>query len=76
MRRGRSIALRLVGGLVGIAAVLTLGTVAFVYSGHEHREAVTSIAREFFGLMEKDSRAKSPIVNASPSPAREGGMIK
>ena len=76
MRLARSIALRLIGGLIGIAAVLTLGTAVFVYSGQEHREAVASVARQFFVLMEKDSRAKSPIVNASPSPTQEGGMIQ
>jgi hypothetical protein len=73
---GRYIVPRLIGWLIGVAVALTLGTAALVYSGQEHREAVTSIAREFFILMEKDSRAKSPTVNASPTPMPEEGIIQ
>jgi hypothetical protein len=76
MRIGRDIALRLFASLIGMAALLTVGVTAFVYSGPEHREAVTSIAREFFQLVEKASRAKSPLVKASPSPTHEGGTIQ
>ena len=76
MRLGRSIALQLVASLLGTAALLTIGVTAFVYSGEEHRAAVTSIAREFFVSLEKASRAKSPIVNATPSPTPEGGIIQ
>ena len=76
MKPARYIVLRLIGGLIGIAAVLTLGTAAFVYSGDQHREAVTSIARKFFVLVEKASRTKSPLVNASQSPTPEGGVIR
>jgi hypothetical protein len=76
MRLGRSNALRLIASLIGVAAFLTVGMTAFVYSGQERREAVTSVAREFFGLMEKASRAKSPLANASSSPTQEGGTIQ
>ena len=76
MRPGRSIALRLIGWLVSMTAVLTLGTAAFVYSGDQHREAVTCVAREFFVLLEKASRAKGPLVSARPSPTPEGGAIQ
>ena len=76
MKPARYTVLRLIGGLIGIAAVLTLGTAAFVYSGDQHRDAVTSIAREFFVSLEKASRAKSPLVNATPSPTPQGGTIQ
>jgi hypothetical protein len=76
MRLGRSIAVRVIGGLMGMAAVLTVGITAFVYSGQERRSVVTSIAREFFVSLEEASRAKSSIVNATPSPTPEGGIIR
>jgi hypothetical protein len=73
---GRYLVPRLIGWLVGIAAVLTVGITAFVYSGDQHREAVTAIARGFFVLVEKASRSKTPLVNASPTPTQEGGTIR
>ena len=76
MRQGRSIALRLIGGLIGMAAALTLGTAAFVYSGQEQREAVTSIAREFFVFVERASRVRRPPISALTSPTPEGGVIQ
>jgi len=76
MRQGRSIALRLIGGLIGMAAALTLGTAAFVYSGQEQREAVTSIAREFFVFVERGSRVRRAPVSALASPTPEGGVIQ
>ena len=76
MKIGRHIVPRLIGWLIGVAAALTVGVTVFVYSGQEHREAVTSVAREFFVFVEKASRAKSPFVNASSSPTQERGIIK
>ena len=73
MRLGRSIAPRIVASLIGIAALLTVGITAFIYTGDEHREAVTSFARQFFGLMERASRARRAPVStlASPTPKEE-----
>jgi hypothetical protein len=76
MRAMRHMLARLIAWLIGVAAVLAVAVTAFVYSGQEHREAVTSIAREFFVFVEKASRAKSPFVNASSSPTQERGIIK
>ena len=76
MNPARYIVLRLLGGLIGMAAVLTLGTGAFVYSGHEHCEAVTSIAREFFVFMERGSRVRRPPVSALVSSTPGGGVIQ
>jgi hypothetical protein len=76
MRLGRDIALRVIGLLVSMAAVLTVGITAFVYTGKEHREAVKSIAREFFVLVEKSSRVRRGPVSGSSSPTPEGGIIQ
>jgi hypothetical protein len=76
MRQGRSIALRLVGGLIGVAAALTVGVTVFVYSGQEHCEAVTSAAREFFVFVERGSRVRRAPVSALASPTPEGGIIQ
>ena len=75
MRTGRDIALRLVALLIGTAALLTVVVTAFAYSGHEHREAVTSMAREFFVLVERASRVKREPIKAFVSPTPEGEMI-
>ena len=76
MRIRRYIAPRLVAALIGIAAVLTLGVTAFVYSGDEHREAVKSFAREFFVMMEKASRVRRAPFNPLASSTPEGGTIQ
>ena len=76
MRQGRSIAMRLIGWLLGMAAVLTVGITAFVYSGHERREVATSVARQFFALMEKASRVRHGPVRALATPTPEGGIIQ
>jgi hypothetical protein len=76
MKPARYIVLRLLGGLIGIAAVLSLGTAAFVYSGDEHREAVASLAHDFFVLVERASRGKRAPVTALASPTPEGGVIE
>ena len=75
MRIGRSIALRLVALLIGTAALLTVAVTVFAYSGREHREAVTSMAREFFVLVERASRVKREPIKTFVSPTPEGGMI-
>jgi hypothetical protein len=62
--------------LIGTAALLTVVVTAFAYSGHEHREAVTSMAREFFVLVERASRVKREPIKAFVSPTPEGGMIQ
>ena len=76
MRIGRSVALPLVALLIGTAALLTVVVTVFAYSGHEHREAVTSMAREFFVLVERASRVKREPIKAFASPTPEGGMIQ
>ena len=76
MRIGRDIALRLFASLIGVAALLTVGVTAFIYSGQEHREAVTSIAREFFVRVERASRLKRVPAKACTSPTLEGGVIR
>jgi hypothetical protein len=78
MKRTRFIALRLIGWLIGVAAVLTIGITAFVYSGQEHREAVQGIAREFFVVVERASRVRRSPVNtlATPTPTPGGGVIQ
>jgi hypothetical protein len=76
MKPTRYIVLRLIGGLTGMAAALTVGTAAFVYSGQEHRETVTSIARGFFVLVERASHVKRAPVSALASPTPEGGTIQ
>ena len=67
---------RLIGCLIGAAAVLTIAVAAFVYTGDEHREAVTAIARQFFVSVEKASRVRRPAVKLPASPAPEGGIIQ
>jgi hypothetical protein len=76
MRITRYIVPRLIGWLIIIAAIVTVGIAAFVYSGREHREAVQGIARQFFVLMEKASRVRRLPLNASTSPTPEGGVIQ
>jgi hypothetical protein len=76
MKIGRHIAQRLIGWLIGAAAALTVGVTVFVYTGHEHCEAVTSIAREFFVFMERASRVRPAPVSALVSPTPEGGVIR
>ena len=76
MKIRRHIVLRLVGGLIGMAAVLTVGITVFVYSGREHLEAVTSIAREFFAVVERAARTKRAPESALASPTPEGGAIQ
>ena len=76
MRTGRDIALRLVALLIGTAALLTVVVTVFAYIGQEHREAVTSMAREFFLLVERAARAKREPIKAFVSPTPEGGVIQ
>jgi hypothetical protein len=76
MKAGKQIVPRLIGWLIGVASVLTIGITAFVYTGDEHREAVKSIARGFFVLVEKVSREKRAPVSALASPTPEGGVIQ
>ena len=72
----RHLLTRTIGWLVVIAAVTAVGITALVYSGADHREAVKSIARDFFVLMERASRVRRAPVSASASPTPEGGMIQ
>ena len=76
MKIGRHILLRLIGWPIGVAAALTVGVTVFVYSGHEHCEAVTSAAREFFVFVERASRVRRAPVSALVSPTPEGGVIQ
>ena len=76
MRIGRDIVLRLVALLIGMASLLTVVVTVFAYSGREPREAVTSMAREFFVLVERASRVKREPIKAFVSPTPEGGMIQ
>ena len=76
MKIGRHIVPRLIGWLFGVAAALTVGVTVFVYTGQEHREAVTSIAREFFVFVERASRERHVPVSALVSPTPEGGVIQ
>jgi hypothetical protein len=62
--------------LIAMAAVTAIGVTALVFTGDEHRETVTAIARQFFVLVEKASRARRSPVNASTSPKPEGGTIQ
>jgi hypothetical protein len=76
MKIGRHIVPRLIGWLIGVAAALTVGVTVFVYSGQEHCEAVTSVAREFFVFVERGSRVRRAPVSALASPTPEGGVIQ
>ena len=76
MRAMRHMLARLIAWLIGVAAVLAVAVTAFVYSGQEHREAVTSIAREFFVFVERGSRVRRAPVSALASPTPEGGVIQ
>jgi uncharacterized membrane protein len=76
MKAGKYFVRRLIGRLIGVAAVLTIGVTAFVYSGQEHREAMQGIAREFFVLVERASRVRRAPANALVSPTPEGGKIQ
>lgn len=76
MKIGRHIVPRLIGWLFGIVAALTVGVTVFVYTGQEHREAVTSIAREFFVFVERASRVQRAPVSALASPTPEGAVIQ
>jgi len=62
--------------LIVFAAVTAIGITALVYSGPDHRDAVTSVAREFFVRVERASRARPAPVSAPASPAPEGGIIQ
>lgn len=76
MRAMRHMLARLIAWLIGVAAVLAVAVTAFVYSGQEHREAVTSVAREFFVFVERGSRVRRAPVSALASPTPEGGVIQ
>ena len=76
MKSATYIVPRLFAWLILMAAVLTVGIAAFVYSGQEHREAVQGIAREFFVLVERASRVRRAPVSAAASPTPEGGIIQ
>ena len=76
MKPARYIVLRLLGGLISMAAALALGITAFVYTGQEHRETVTLIARDFFVLVERASRVRRAPVGSLASPTPEGGVIQ
>jgi hypothetical protein len=76
MKRTRFIVPRLIGWLITMAALLAVGITAFVYSGQDHRDAVTSIARKFFVLMDRASRVRRAPVSALASPTPEGGVIQ
>ena len=76
MKIGRRILPRLIGWLIGVAAALTVGVTVFVYSGPEHCEAVRSVAREFFVLVEGASRGRPAPVSALANPTPEGGIIQ
>jgi hypothetical protein len=76
MKAGKYFVRRLIGCLIGVAAVLTIGVTAFVYSGQEHREAMQGIAREFFVLVERASRVRRAPVSTLASPTPEGGIIQ
>jgi hypothetical protein len=76
VRAMRHMLARLIAWLIGVAAVLAVAVTAFVYSGQEHREAVTSVAREFFVFVERGSRVRRAPVSALASPTPEGGVIQ
>jgi hypothetical protein len=76
MRAAKQIVPRLIGCLIGVAGVLTIAVAAFVYTGDEHREAVTAIARQFFVSVEKASRVRHSAFNSSASPTPEGRIIQ
>jgi len=76
MRAMRHMLARLIAWLIGVAAVLAVAVTAFVYSGQEHREAVTSVAREFFVFVERGSRVRRAPVSALASPTPGGGVIQ
>jgi hypothetical protein len=67
---------RLIGWLIGAAAVIAMAVTAFVYGGQDHREAVQGIAREFFVFVERASRSRRTPVSALASPTPEGGIIQ
>jgi hypothetical protein len=67
---------RVICWLIVIAAVTAIGITALVYSGSDDRDAVTSVAREFFVRVERASRARPAPVSAPASPAPEGGIIQ
>jgi hypothetical protein len=76
MRTGSDTVWRLICWLIIVAAFLTVAITAFVYSGSDHREAVQSIAREFFVRVQKASRARPVPGSALVSPTPEGGVIQ
>jgi hypothetical protein len=76
MKAGKYFVRRLSGCLIGVAAVLTIGVTAFVYSGQEHREAMQGIARELFVFLERASRVRRAPVSTLASPTPEGGIIQ
>jgi hypothetical protein len=69
---------RAICSLIAMAAVTAVGVTVVVYTGDEHREAVTSIAREFFALMDRVSRTRRSATGAlaNPTATPEGGLIQ
>ena len=76
MKETKYVLPRVICWLIVIAAVTAIGITALIYSGSDPRDAVTSIAREFFVRVESASRARPAPVSAPASPAPEGGIIQ
>ena len=76
MKVGNHIIARVIGWLVVITAVTTVGITALVYSGPKHREAVKSLTRKFFVLVWKASQHRRSELGAAASATPEGGIIQ
>ena len=76
MRVTRYIVPQIAAWLLALSGVATIGIAVMVYSGPEHRETATEIAREFFHWVWRGSRSRQAGVSAAPSPAAEGGVIQ
>jgi len=78
MRVMNHIVARVICSLMAMTALTAVVVTVVVYTGDEHREAVTSIAREFFELVERASRTSraAPGTLVNPTSTPEGGVIQ
>ena len=76
MRVTRHMLRWMIGWLIAMAAVATLGVTLIVYSGQGRRETVTAIAREFFRATWKASQVRPAQLTANPNATPEGGTIR